>query len=121
MTSRSIKDQIRKLCAREKNGDPTAAAECERRFGSSIRRIVRRVTRSRRAASAFEQYILSEADKLLQGRNEHSTPDRETVVALVTRNVCSKMLTRMNPEPSQATGSPDTFRKQNFDTLMLAH
>ncbi len=64
MHSRNPKEESRNLHSSAKQVDPQAKADSEERLASQIKRIVRRVTRSGRARSLLDQYILSEAEKV---------------------------------------------------------
>ncbi len=111
MNRSDIKYEVRELCSRQKSGDPHAASECEQQFGAAVRCIVRRVTRTGRASSRLELFILAEAKKVRQLLIDNSATDRDTVATLVSNRICHSLLVRMNPEPSRMSRFLTTTRK----------
>ncbi len=103
MLHSDVQVELRELWRRYREGDPTAEAECERRFGMLIRCIVRRVLRRAEASSALERFVLALAESEAQRIETDSSHEREDLATLVTRRICQAMVSRLEPSPEYET------------------
>ncbi len=120
MHTRNPNEESRNLRSSTNQVDPQAKAESDERLASHIKRIVRRVTRSGRARSLLDQYILSEAEKVTRSGRDGSEIDRDTLVTMVSHRVCSSLLSRLSPRGGGVRGIRDTVRPRYLDTMTMS-
>lgn len=86
MTTRLHAFDVRDICLRQRQGDPTAVDEFESIVAPSVRRIVKRLLRSNHVPSPRDPGMLSEAQRLLKRTTANSHTVEETIVDCATQH-----------------------------------
>lgn len=95
MSHTAVRDEIQEFGSRYQAGDVDALPEFLSRFGSTIRRIIRRAMRvkSSRTLSPFERRVVQEARRLMG-----DAPSRDELNSAVVRRVCELVISQIGVE-----------------------
>src|SRR5438067_565602 len=86
------KDQLERLAARVKQGDPTAVQQFRRQFESDMREMVDHVLRTRTTATPLAQWILVAAARLVPDSRDLSADGRERRIREIAGQFCESVL-----------------------------
>jgi hypothetical protein len=86
----------------------------------TIRRIVKRVVRSRGTGTAMEQHILSMYDQLVTEGHLIGTMNQETRIGILTEKICEALMTRSLPGLNHPRQTMDTIRHVDLPTVSIA-
>lgn len=95
MSHTEVRDEIQEFGIRYQAGDVDALPEFLSRFGSTIRRIIRRAMRvkSCRTLSPFERRVVQEARRLIG-----DSPSHGDLNAAIVRRVCELVISQIGVE-----------------------
>lgn len=105
---------IEAVCTNDASGTRQAAAIVEKEYGSSIRRIIRRLLRTGRANSPFEEQLLAEAHARRQQRQDSDSYKQDALVADLSFLVCRALV---SAQARQRSTRETVTCNQEFHTI----
>jgi len=113
MNDHKIKEQMHEL----RNNPNGSSNDCERRLSPSVRRLVRRVTRSGRISNRLDQFIMDEANHFLKNIRADQPIDRDALVCRVSERLCELVVDRIDVTLPRSPHR-DTIRQQLLETAI---